>query len=587
MRVLLAFLFLVSSSAYAADAPNLLRNNQFEKELDGWFLKGADRCKSEATVTSHEKFQRALRLDVTPQAKDMPWSVVLRQTVGAPLQKGKQLVLKAWLRSPEQVQITAFVENAAPPYDKSLTATFRLTSEWQEYEIKGLCKEDMPPGGANCGFFLSHSKGTIRLADVRLFQTDKPVEAPQIEAPKIEPPKVELPVITPPKVETPPIEPPKIEPPIITPPTPAQVVEPLLEEEDFERQLTSWTLPENGTLKAEIAAANAGELPEQWTRVLKLSSDVPFDMATLRQRTISQKLIAAVAPGNGLQVKFWARGPRGARMDVRVGTSTNPAMLMGAQLDIKTEWKAYELRSIARTSLGAGQGQLSLVNGAVEGPLEIAGLQMERVSNVPRDWADAPPVFNLENLLQSEDFANGRWDANSKYMQQTVSGWPLMKAPGVTPEIVEADAGPYKSALRLTFNPPDPNKPLYYSLFQPFRTPPLTGEVFAFKFWARSTTENQLQIIVDQSEKRAPTPAGQTPDRATPLKHRTALMNYVPVSGDWREYTMRPDARLLKQLREKQDFSTEIGTCRINFMKPASTFEITGFRLALEQPAEP
>ncbi|HEY0075623.1 MAG TPA: carbohydrate binding domain-containing protein, partial [Abditibacteriaceae bacterium] len=134
MKVWFCCLILLLSLAplNAQEAPNLLRNSGFEEGLSAWFLKGADRVKTEFSVTSHEKFQRALRLDVTPQAKDMPWSVVLRQEIGAPLPKGKQLTLKAWLRSPEKMQVTAFVEGAKAPYVKTLTATITLTPEWQE-----------------------------------------------------------------------------------------------------------------------------------------------------------------------------------------------------------------------------------------------------------------------------------------------------------------------------------------------------------------------------------------------------------------------------------------------------------------------
>ncbi len=585
MRALFAFLFLVASATYAADAPNLLRNNQFVKELDSWFLKGADRCKSEATVTSHEKFQRALRLDVTPQAKDMPWSVVLRQTIGAPLQKGKQLVLKAWLRSPEQVQITAFVENAAPPYDKSLTATFRLTNEWQEYEIKGIIKEDLPPGGANCGFFLSHSKGTIRLADVRLFQTDKPEDTIKVEPPRITPPKAELPKVEPPNIE-PPVQLPKIEPPVITPPKPAQIVESLLEDEDFERNLNGWTLPVNDTLKAEVVAAMPGELPEPWTRVLKLSSDGEADPLNTRQRIITQKFAASIAPGDGLLVKFWARGPRGSRVSVQAGSTGAPSLLLLARLDVSAEWKAYEARSISHTALRAEQAQLALWNGAIGGSLEIAGLQAERISNVPRDWADPPPVFNFENLFFAPDFSNARLEQDNPRLAQFPAHWQVALRPGVKAEIVDTEAGPYNNALRLTFTPPeppDPKQPFGFGIFQSFRTPALTNEVFALKFWARSTNGTRLYINLSQTEKTPPPAPGERPKSS---RSRTAIGADFPLTAEWREYTFRPDAAILRKIQQ-DPFVSVNGSCAIFFREPKGTVELTGFRLALERPAEP
>jgi hypothetical protein len=150
-------------------------------------------------------------------------------------------------------------------------------------------------------------------------------------------------------------------------------------------------------------------------------------------------------------------------------------------------------------------------------------------------------------------------------------------------ELVEAQAGPYRNALRLTFAPPDASKPIGYGFSQHFRTPPLTGEVFAFKFWARSTVENSLHIIADQSENYKKTAPGEKP---TPPRRRSILSSTVPINADWNEYTVRPTRRMLQTLRQ-DPFPTVAGSCNISFFQGAGVVEITGFRLALERPAEP
>jgi hypothetical protein len=563
---------------HAQEAPNLLRNSGFEENLSAWFLKGADRVKTEFSVTSHEKFQRALRLDVTPQNKDMPWSVVLRQEIGAPLQKGKQLTLKAWLRSPEKMQVTAFVEGAKAPYAKTLTATITLTSEWQEYEIKSECNQDFAPGTANCGFYLSHGKGSIRLANVRLFQSDKSISSPKTETPKIEAPKTEAP-----KVETPKPVLPKVEPKI----------EAVLNNGDFTRDWQGWELPPNGPLQASISnapdeGAPNGVLPAEWTRVLKLTANPPApDVAPSPGYTISQTLAAPLNPGDGLSLRFWARGETGAKLGIYAGTLQVPNGFLRTVVDLAPQWKEYEVRGICGLRAEAGTARLRLHNAAADGIIELAGVRLNQVTGIPPGWADPPPVFNLQNLLRAEDFEGANQKFNEPITAFNLAGWQFGRQPGVTLELVEAQAGPYRNALRLTFAPPDATKSIGFGFSQNFRTPPLTGEVFAFKFWARSTLESSLHVMADQSEKHKATAPGEKP---MPPGRRSILGATVPINADWNEYTVRPTPRMLRTLQQ-DPFPTVAGSCSISFFQPAGVptgvVEITGFRLALERPAEP
>lgn len=416
MRLLCAVALLFCTALRADEVPNgpnLLRNPDFAASLDGWFLKGGDRCKSEVLVAAQEKFSRALRLDVTPLANDKAWSVVLRQSIGAPLQKGKKLTLKVWLRSPEKVQVTAFIEGAAAPYPKTLSSTLTLGTQWQEYEITSECNQDFGPGTANCGFYLSHGKGSIRLADVRLFQSDK-AETPKTTSPKVEPPKAETPKVEPTKIIAPPI------------------------------------------------------------------------------------------PG-----------------------------------------------------------------------LPVA----------PRPDA-APPLqnFNLASLLAAEDFTGAQWDAEAVPLNQTLAGWQVRRDPQTQVEVVDVEAGAagdFKKALRLTFTPPeDPKKYFGYGIFQPFRTPLLSNQTFVLRFWARSTTQNMLQVMSNQEEKLAPLAPGETRTR---INSRGALSAYLPLTPKWTEYTVRPNPAQLKALRDNP-FPSDRAHCMIVFNRPAGTIELTGFRLGLEQP---
>lgn len=572
ISTLLALLFCFSS-AYALEAPNLLRNEQFAQGLESWFLKGADRCKSEVTVTSQEKFPRALRLDVTPQAKDMPWSVVLRQTIGAPLQQGRQLIIKVWLRSPERMQVTAFVENAQAPYTKSLTNSFTLTPEWKEYEIKGECKENIAPGGANCGFFLSHGKGNIRIAHVRLYQTDRQNEAPKTEQPKIEQPKIEPPKTEATKIETKPVTPTKTR----------QIVEPLLEDEDFERQLEGWTLPEDGTLKAEVVAATPDELPKQWTKVLKVSSQLPFEPGFYQQRTFTQKIVLAIEKGDGLQLKFWARAPQAnasqanapqaSKLYVSARSAATPNALLNVALDVTPKWKAYDLRSIARNNVNDAHGRLNFVSGAVNGPLEIAGLQMERHTGVDPEWVVPPPVFNHENLLDNGDFTDNAPKKNGNGPVKYFGKWTVFTM-ACQPEIVAAETPLYKSALRL--NPLlDAPRPMPIRIEQDVDTPPLLAvDGLVLRFWARSTMGARIDCNISRHYLE--------PQNVNSFIRKTAASarEAIVLSADWKEYEV---PMVNKQHLPNAPETTRMAALLFTiYPAPQSAVEITGIRLAVE-----
>lgn len=568
------FLLLVITIARAEDGLNLLRNGNFEEGQSGWFLKGADRCKSEVTLAGQEKFNRSLRLDVTPQAKDMPWSVVLRQAIGAPLQKGKTLKIKVWLRSPEQVQVTTFIEGGAAPYPKTLNATLTLTPQWQEYEIKSECNQDFAPGGANCGFFLSHGKGSVRIGDVRLYQTDK-AESPKSDRPKIEPPKT-----APPKTETP-----KVVGPLLAPPEPEAKVEAILANGDFAADLNGWTLPQEQTLIAEVTAPAPGELPAELPNILKLTVQPPASTRLFDPKyLLSQTLTSPLRLGDGLRLLFRARAAQGGQLGVQAGTLGSSAAFMKTLVDISPVFKEYEVRGVCGISTKAGESKISLWNGAREGTIEIAGVRLERVPRVPAGWADAPPIFNLQNLLKTDEFTDATIDPNTRFFQQNVAGWAMQRSDGVMNEVVEAQAGPYTSVLRTTFATGTPGKPIYYNMNQSFRTPPLTGEVFAFKFWARSTGENEVMVIITQQEKRVRAAPGET---APKPRDRQAIQTRITISGGWKEYIVRPDARIIQRILN-DPFPTEQGHIMMGFIKPDNTVvEVTGLRLALERPTVP
>ncbi len=142
--------------------------------------EGAASAKQEAV--SGQSFQQALRLDVT-QVPEKRYQIALRAKTTAKVAKGDVCLLSFAVREAgkgtldEQVAlVTAFVEKAGKPWDKSLNYTVRVGKEWTRVDLPFVWQADYPAGEAQLGLAVGHKAQTLEIADVKLLNYGKKIK---------------------------------------------------------------------------------------------------------------------------------------------------------------------------------------------------------------------------------------------------------------------------------------------------------------------------------------------------------------------------------------------------------------------------
>jgi len=151
---------------------DVLRNGDFARGLEpGWKIQGDDCRETEIIDVEVGHYRKALRLTLAPDADAPRWDTVLMQTPSVNLQENAPLFFRAWLRSPDALQIAGIVEGPSEPFLKSVEREVTLTPNWQEYEFNGTSIATYRPGEFRCGFHIAYGTGTIEMTGVRLLTT--------------------------------------------------------------------------------------------------------------------------------------------------------------------------------------------------------------------------------------------------------------------------------------------------------------------------------------------------------------------------------------------------------------------------------
>lgn len=122
-----------------------------------WNVNGAA-----ATETSE-----GLRIRVAT-ATSNPWEASLQAGIPVGFAKGAKLRLRFTASSPDRAPFAAYVERAAEPYDKFVSADVTLTPEPKEYAAEGTVSENLPNGAAHVTFHLGRKAGTVLFHSVTL-----------------------------------------------------------------------------------------------------------------------------------------------------------------------------------------------------------------------------------------------------------------------------------------------------------------------------------------------------------------------------------------------------------------------------------
>ena len=120
-----------------------------------------------------EPFAEALRI-VLNDVPEHFWEIQTIVPNASPIARGDSLLLEFFVRavvtedSSGRVLLSAYFQDAGPPWDKSLLHATSAGSQWRRLCLPFRAKRDYPPGKAVFCFGLGYARQTLELAGVRL-----------------------------------------------------------------------------------------------------------------------------------------------------------------------------------------------------------------------------------------------------------------------------------------------------------------------------------------------------------------------------------------------------------------------------------
>lgn len=165
-RFFLFFLFLpavVQGQAPAGGVP-LTANDILRQQIPA-----SSSARSRIVEVEHERFERALRVEVLHEAGD-PWSVEVRNPTTRPVERGDVALIHFWARGAESddetgaVFATIYAQKGAPDWDKSISSAISVGKEWQEFYFPFVFIADYAAGDATVNFGVGSRRQTLEIA---------------------------------------------------------------------------------------------------------------------------------------------------------------------------------------------------------------------------------------------------------------------------------------------------------------------------------------------------------------------------------------------------------------------------------------
>ena len=117
-------------------------------------------------------FTRAIR--TTNPKIGAPWNMEAQCPLKAAINKGDAMLMTFWARvitttqESEQAVFSAYCQQAAAPWRKSLNREFTVGSEWREFLLPFRAVVDCPAGTATLGFMTGQAEQTVEFGGARL-----------------------------------------------------------------------------------------------------------------------------------------------------------------------------------------------------------------------------------------------------------------------------------------------------------------------------------------------------------------------------------------------------------------------------------
>ncbi|HEX8236263.1 MAG TPA: endo-1,4-beta-xylanase [Abditibacteriaceae bacterium] len=334
-----------------AEPVSIVANSDFLRGEESWDVPNTEYSDSTFIDANAGPYTRALRVTARPPQGANPWEISLRQDIPVPLKKDDPLVLKLWARSPESLQIGAFVEQAAAPYNKLVNEVVKLSPQWTEYEVRGQSDADYPTGSAHVVFHMGHGRGIIEVAGVRLFNPNAPVVALARSTASPEKP------------------------------------ESLVENGTFEQPLQgNWNWGDGAPIQSQVVEANINN-PDarEYSKALRLTV-TPGPQAQPWSVQVGQPVRQFVGRNDAVYFRGWMRSPTRTRIGVIYEMGREPhTKYLREVVKLTPEWKEYRFLGYVDQPFQSEESQFKFFLGYEPGTVEIAGVRLENYGIAPEN----------------------------------------------------------------------------------------------------------------------------------------------------------------------------------------------------------
>ena len=340
----------------------------------------------------------------------------------------------------------------------------------------------------------------------------------------------------------------------------AQAQPNLLANGEFAQDTTGWTLTGGDAIKSTTLSV----VGQPFRKALQLTLD-PNPGAPGYSLLLRQPVGAAFRQGEPLTLRVWLRSPGGNKVAAFHEEMREPfAKSLGGEVTLTPEWKEYEFPGATKSALAAGESAVTFHLGYARGSVEIASVRLMRGVTAPSRTGTtggaggaagaAAPTTVTPGETVAEPLLNGDFAAGNQ-------GWKMAGLDRAKANLVRAQAGPYRQAVRLEVTPKPEDKPWTVSLNQPLAVALKKDEPLLMALWMRSPEKARAGLFVEQV--------------APP--HEKLLTAEVPLGPEWKQFYFAGKAT--------KDYAP--GAARLNFHLAygPGTIEIAGIRMASGQAA--
>jgi len=256
----------------------------------------------------------------------------------------------------------------------------------------------------------------------------------------------------------------------------------LLANGDFAEGLRGWNVTRGERCQATpFDVAVGGFKKALRLKVRPESGAVPWAIA------LRQNVNAFMDKGDRLVLTIWMRSPEACRVSAFVELSRDPwpKSLFGT-VTLTPQWREHTFRGTCLQDFSPDEAQMGLYLGRSAGTIEIAGVRLIDPDLAGRKRGPRPTAEKPHSLIVNGDFT-----------QPLARTWYVGGGNQIVAGVVDAKAGPFRKAVRLTCKPGPDAKPWTLQLGQRCSGTVYRGDAIYVRAWLRSPDRCRVAFIYE------------------------------------------------------------------------------------------